>query len=61
MARWIFIAGCRRGVLDYQRLLEQVRTLPHQPSITLEMDSTSDMEASLSYFQLAQQDQSAGG
>ena len=29
----------------------------HQPSITLEMDSVADMEASLRYFQLAEQDQ----
>ncbi len=48
--------GLSSGVLDYQRLLEQVRALPHQPSITLEMDSAADMDASLSYFQLAQQD-----
>ena len=52
--------GLGGGVLDYQKLLEQVRTLPNQPSITLEMDNPADMEASLHYFQLAKQDQTAG-
>jgi sugar phosphate isomerase/epimerase len=47
--------GLGAGVLDYQRLLEAVRTLPSQPTITLEMDSVGDMEASLRFFRLAQQ------
>ncbi len=46
--------GLASGVLDYSRLLEQIHTLPKPPSITLEMDSAADMEASLSYFELAQ-------
>lgn len=53
--------GLAGGILDYQSLLAQVRTLPHQPSITLEMDNPADMEASLRYFQLPQRDQAAGG
>lgn len=44
--------GLGGGVLDYQRLLAQLRALPNPPSITLEMDSVADMEASLAYFQL---------
>lgn len=47
--------GLAGGFLDYPRLLAQVRELPNQPSITLEMDSVADMEASLGFFQLAQE------
>lgn len=45
--------GLGVGVLDYQTLLAAVRSLPNKPSITLEMDSVADMEASFSFFQLA--------
>jgi len=49
--------GLALGVLDYPRLLDQVRALPNKPSITLEMDSVADMEASLRFFHLAEQAQ----
>lgn len=45
--------GLAGGFLDYQNLLEQVRMLPNQPSITMEMDNIGDMEASLGFFRLA--------
>ncbi len=44
------------GVLDYQLLLNAIRSLPNPPSITLEMDNVADMEASLSFFRLAEGD-----
>ena len=47
--------GLSRGVLDYQTLLGAVRSLPTPPSLTLEMDSVEDMEASLSFFELSSQ------
>ena len=48
--------GLGVGVLDYQQLLSAIRTLPNPPSITLEMDNVADMEASLSFFRLAEGD-----
>ncbi|MEP7292192.1 MAG: sugar phosphate isomerase/epimerase family protein [Chloroflexota bacterium] len=48
--------GLGGGVLDYQRLLSEIRALPNPPSITLEMDNVADMEASLPFFHLAQGD-----
>jgi sugar phosphate isomerase/epimerase len=50
-----FHGGLAGGFLDYPHLLEQVRALPSQPSITMEMDSVADMDASLGFFKLAQQ------
>ncbi len=47
--------GLSGGVLDYADLLPQLRALPQPPSITLEMDMTTDMEASLPFFQLIEQ------
>lgn len=44
--------GLSNGVLDYARLLPMVRSLPNQPTITLEMDSVVDMEASLPFLRL---------
>ena len=44
--------GLGAGVLDYQKLLAAVRTLPNKPSITLEMDTVADMEASFPFFNL---------
>lgn len=44
--------GFDHGVLDYQRLLPQVRALPAQPSMVLEMDDIDFMRASLRYFDL---------
>lgn len=44
--------GLAGGVLDYAGVLAAVRALPNQPSITLEMDSVADMEASLPFFSL---------
>ncbi|MDX2137835.1 MAG: sugar phosphate isomerase/epimerase family protein [Chloroflexota bacterium] len=41
------------GVLDYRTLLPRVRALPHQPSLTLEMDTVADMRASLPLLELA--------
>jgi sugar phosphate isomerase/epimerase len=46
--------GLHAGVLDYHRLLEQIRSLPNPPTITLEMDQVSDMKASLYFLQLPQ-------
>jgi len=46
--------GLHDGVLDYHRVLEQIRSLPNPPTITLEMDKVSDMRASLYFLQLAQ-------
>lgn len=48
-----FHRSLNHGVLDYKRLLAQLRALPTPPSITLEMDASADMEASLPLFQLA--------
>ncbi len=39
------------GVLDYHDVLAKLRALPAPPSMTLEMDSVADMEASLGYFE----------
>ncbi len=47
--------GLGGGVLDYATLLPLLRALPQPPSLTMEMDNTADMEASLSFFQLAEQ------
>jgi sugar phosphate isomerase/epimerase len=41
------------GLLDYTSVLKLIRTLPHHPTITLEMDTVQDMEASLPYFQVS--------
>lgn len=41
------------GILNYKLLLEDLRSLPHPPSMTLEMDKVSDMAASLPQFELA--------
>lgn len=56
-----FHRGLGRGVLDYGALLDKVRTLPNPPSITLEMDAVEDMETSLPFFRLAQEDKAGGG
>jgi sugar phosphate isomerase/epimerase len=40
------------GKLDYPPLLDALRALPTAPTLTLEMDTVSDMRASLSYFVL---------
>ncbi|MCC6804207.1 MAG: sugar phosphate isomerase/epimerase [Anaerolineae bacterium] len=50
-----FHGGLAGGFLDYPHLLGMVRALPNPPSITMEMDSIADMEASLGFFQLPQQ------
>lgn len=42
------------GVLNYFKLLNQLRALPSPPSITLEMYTVDDMRASLPYLQLRQ-------
>lgn len=42
------------GILDYHEIIGKLRALPNHPSITLEMDTTDDMLASLPYFELAQ-------
>ena len=44
--------GLHDGVLDYHELLPRFRTLPNPPTITLEMDTVQDMEASLPYLKL---------
>jgi sugar phosphate isomerase/epimerase len=41
------------GVLDYHRILKQIRALKTPPSITLEMDNVEAMRASLPYLELA--------
>ncbi len=41
------------GVLNYNLLLEELRALPKQPTMTLEMDRVEDMIASLPLFELA--------
>jgi hypothetical protein len=41
------------GVLDYDYVLDLIRALPNQPTITLEMDNVEDMKASLSYLHLS--------
>ena len=55
-----FHRGLGRGVLDYESLLSAVRALPNPPSITLEMDTVEDMQSSLPFFRLAQQDRAGG-
>jgi len=40
------------GVLDYHKILPQIRALQMPPSITLEMDEVSAMEVSLPYLEL---------
>lgn len=40
------------GVLNYTQILEELRSLPNPPSMTLEMDRVQDMAASLSYFEV---------
>jgi sugar phosphate isomerase/epimerase len=40
------------GVMNYDKILPQIRGLRMPPSITLEMDEISMMEASLSYLEL---------
>ncbi len=44
--------GLLNGVLDYRQLLPKLRALPLRPSMTLEMDSVADMEASLPLLDL---------
>jgi sugar phosphate isomerase/epimerase len=44
--------GLHDGVLDYDYVLDMIRALPNQPTITLEMDNVEDMKASLSYLHL---------
>jgi sugar phosphate isomerase/epimerase len=46
--------GLALGACDYARLLPQLRALTPPPSLTLEMDNVADMEASLSFFRLAE-------
>lgn len=41
------------GVINYAEMLEELRSLPNPPSMTLEMDKVQDMVASLPYFELA--------
>jgi sugar phosphate isomerase/epimerase len=41
------------GVINYNLLLEDLRSLPQPPSMTLEMDKVPDMLASLPHFELA--------
>jgi sugar phosphate isomerase/epimerase len=41
------------GVLNFAQLLEELRSLPNPPSMTLEMDKVEDMVASLPYFEVA--------
>lgn len=43
------------GVVSYAEVLPLLRKLPSPPSMTLEMDSVSDMAMSLPYFSLARQ------
>ena len=40
------------GVLNYSLILEELRSLPNRPSMTLEMDRVQDMAASLPYFEI---------
>ncbi|MFN8377924.1 MAG: sugar phosphate isomerase/epimerase family protein [Anaerolineae bacterium] len=40
------------GVLNYGAIVPELRALPVPPTMTLEMDSTTDMAASLRYFSL---------
>jgi sugar phosphate isomerase/epimerase len=40
------------GVLNYAQILEEIRSLPNPPSMTLEMDKVEDMVASLPYFEV---------
>ena len=41
-----------QGVLDYSQILPQLRQLPAEPVLVLEMDRIADMQASLHYFEL---------
>jgi sugar phosphate isomerase/epimerase len=56
-----FHRGLGRGVLDYGTLLAQIRALPNQPTITLEMDAVEDMAASLPFFGISQQESDRAG
>ena len=47
------------GVLDYRPILKQIRSLPVQPTMTLEMYRPADMQASLRYFDLGAPRQAA--
>jgi sugar phosphate isomerase/epimerase len=47
-----FHQGLHQGVLDYRSLLPRLRALPHTPSMTLEMDTVSDMSESLELLEL---------
>jgi sugar phosphate isomerase/epimerase len=49
--------GLSHGVLDYHRILNQIRALRQPPSITLEMDEVDFMRASLPYLELAEPDE----
>jgi sugar phosphate isomerase/epimerase len=40
------------GILNYAQILEELRSLPTPPSMTLEMDKVQDMAASLPYFEV---------
>lgn len=44
--------GLSEGVLHYSDVLPMLRALPTPPTMTLEMDHTEDMAASLTYFNL---------
>lgn len=45
--------GFDDGVLDYDSIMQQIYALPHQPSITLEMDRVEDMRSSLRFLDVA--------
>lgn len=40
------------GALDYPPILDQIRRLPNQPLIVLEMNTTEDMKASFSFLNM---------
>ncbi len=42
--------GLSQGVLEYSKILPQIRALPLQPSMTLEMDEVAAMRKSLRYL-----------
>jgi sugar phosphate isomerase/epimerase len=44
--------GLDQGVLNYPKLLPQLRALPLHPTMTLEMDDLESMRASLPYLEL---------
>jgi sugar phosphate isomerase/epimerase len=48
-------SGLGNGVVAYDAVLPLLRTLPHPPTMTLEMDSVDEMRASLPYFSLTTQ------